>query len=103
MLLVYVKRPSKLHHRVVAPKYTSFLPFAMDQFVMNLSLGPIEVYFEEQKRHHNRESNFHWTGRNLIIFGTPLTVRLTRMNRDTRTGLHSIARDTFQTQLFSFH
>ena len=27
-----------------------------------------------------RESNFHWTGQNVIIFGTPLT------DRDMRTG-----------------
>ena len=42
-----------------------------------------------------QESNFHWTGQNVIIFGTPLT------DCDMRTGLHSIAWDTFQTQLFS--
>ena len=64
---------------MVAPKYTSFPPFGMDQFIMILSWGHVEALFEIQKYHHSRESNFHWTGQNVIIFGTPLTVPQTRI------------------------
>ena len=64
--------------------------------VSSVILGPYIGLVWETKMPPQRESNFHWTGQNLIMFwytpnGSP------NKNCDTRAGLHSIAWDTFQT------
>ena len=80
----------------MAPKYTSFPPLWDGSVHYDFILGPVEALFEIQKYHHCREINFHWTGQNVIIFGTSLTQSngSPNKNHDMRTGLHSIAWDT---------
>ena len=46
----------------------------MDQFITDFILGPCRGLVWGTKTPPQRESNFHWTGQNVVIVGTSLTV-----------------------------